>query len=110
MSGGRTGENKLIQNYNLLTEDVVVSHQESLIDFSLSEPALFFCGEENFNSHSLAPPPAHPDLPVSPFSDLFHHLDLLGNGPLHLETAGTRVCQLNSQSHPHTAIRKHLVR
>lgn len=68
-----------------------MSHQESLIYFSLSEPALFFCGEENFNSHSLAPPLAHPDLPVSPFSDLFHHLDLLGDGPLHLETAGTRV-------------------
>lgn len=68
-----------------------MSHQESLIYFSLSEPALFFRGEENLNSHSLAPPLAHPDLPVSPFSDLFHHLDLLGDGSLHLETAGTRV-------------------
>lgn len=90
MSGGITGSIPL-RSLHLLTQDVVVPHQESLIYFSLSEPALFFRGEENFHSHSLAPPLAHPDLPVSPFADLFHHLDLLGDGPLHLETADTRV-------------------
>lgn len=105
---GGTQTDPELQSLHLPTQDVVMSHQESLIYFSLSEPTLFFCGEENFNSHSLAPPLAHPDLPVSPFSNLFHHLDLLGDGPLHLETEF--LYQLSSQSHPYTAIRKHLVR
>lgn len=91
MSKERAGEHRANQNSHPLTQYVIMSHQERLIYFSLPEPALFFRGEENFNGHSLAPPLAHPDLPVSPFTNLFHHLDLLGDGPLHLETAGTRV-------------------
>lgn len=68
-----------------------MSHQEGLIYFSLSEPALFLCGEEDFHGHSLPSPLAHPDLSVSPFSNLLYHLNLLGDGPLHLETGyGTK--------------------
>lgn len=69
-----------------------MSHQEGLIYFRLSEPALFLRGEEDFNSHSLPSPLAHPDLSVSPFSDLLHHLNLLGNGALHLETKMRTTC------------------
>jgi len=69
-----------------LTKDVVMSHQEGLINFSLSEPALFLCGEKHFDGHSLSSPSAHPHLSVSPFPDLLHHLNLLGDGSLHLET------------------------
>lgn len=69
-----------------LTQYIVMSHQEGLIYFSLSEPALFLCGEEDFNSHSLSSPLAHPDLSVSPFSNLLNHLNLLGDCALNLAT------------------------
>lgn len=68
-----------------LTQDVVVSHQEGLVDLGLSEPALLLGGEEDFHRHPLPSPLAHPDLSVSTFADLLHHLNLLGDGPLHLE-------------------------
>lgn len=61
-----------------------MSHQEGLVYFSLSEPAVFFCGEEDFNGHSLSSPLAHPDLSVSPFSNLLDHLNLFGDCALHL--------------------------
>lgn len=67
-----------------LTEYVVMSHQEGLIDFRLSEPTLFLGGEEDFDCHPLSSPLAHPDLSVSPFSNLLDHLYLLGDGSLHL--------------------------
>lgn len=69
-----------------LTQDVLVSHQEGLVDLGLSEPALLLRGEEDFHGHPLPSPLAHPDLPVSTFADLLHHLNLLGDGPLHLES------------------------
>ncbi len=66
------------------TEDVFVSHQDGLVDLRLSEPAGFLSGEEDFDGHLLSPPAAQPHLAVAPFTDLTHHLDLLGDGPLHL--------------------------
>lgn len=69
-----------------LTQDVLMSHQKGLVDLGLSEPALLLRGEEDFHGHPLPSPLAHPDLAVSTFADLLHHLNLLGNGPLHLES------------------------
>lgn len=66
------------------TEDVLVSHQDRLVDLRLSEPAAFLPGEEDLDSHLLSPPAAEPHLAVPPLTDLTHHLDLLGDGPLHL--------------------------
>lgn len=68
----------------LLTENVLVSHQDGLVDLRLSGPTGFIGGEENFDGHLLSPPPAHPHLSVAPLPDLLHHLDLLGYRPLHL--------------------------
>lgn len=68
-----------------LTEDVLVSHQDCLIDLRLTEPAGLLAGEENFDGHLLASPAAQPHLAVATFSDLTNHLDLLGDGPLHLK-------------------------
>lgn len=68
-----------------LTQDVVVSHQEGLVDFRLSEPALLLRGEEDLDGHPLAPPLAHPHLPIPALPDLLDHLDLLGDGSLHLQ-------------------------
>lgn len=67
-----------------VTEDVLVSHQHRLVDLRLPEPAGFLSGEEDFDGHLLSPPAAQPHLAVSPFTDLTHHLDLLGDGSLHL--------------------------
>lgn len=77
---------------NDLTQYIVMSHQEGLIDFGLSEPALLLRGEEDLNGHSLASPLAHPDLSVSPFSNLLDHLNLLGDSALHLETGYCTKC------------------
>lgn len=67
------------------TEDVFVSHQDSLVDLRLSEPAGFLSGEEDFDGHLFSSPAAQPHLTVPTFTDLTHHLDLLGDGPLHLQ-------------------------
>lgn len=61
-----------------------MSHQDGLIDLRLSEPAGFLSGEEYFDGHLLSPPAAQPHLAVPTFPDLTDHLDLLGDGPLHL--------------------------
>lgn len=63
-----------------------MSHQEGLVYFSFSEPTLFLCGEEDFDSNSLSSPLAHPDLSISPFSNLLNHLNLFGDCALHLAT------------------------
>lgn len=67
-----------------VTEDVFVSHQDRLVDLRLSEPAGLLSGEEDFDGHLLAPPASQPHLAVPSLPDLTHHLDLLGDGPLHL--------------------------
>ena len=59
-------------------------HEEGLVDLGLPEPALLLGGEEHLDGHPLAAPPAHPHLPVAPLPHLLHHLDLLGDGALHL--------------------------
>lgn len=69
-----------------LTQDIIVPHQEGLVDFRLSEPAFLLRGEEDFDGHSLSSPLAHPHLSVSAFPDLLHHLDLLSDGALDLGT------------------------
>lgn len=68
----------------LLTQDVLVPHQDGLVDLCLSGPTGLIGGEEDFDGHLLSPPPAHPHLPVATLPDLLHHLDLLGDRPLHL--------------------------
>lgn len=68
-----------------LTEDVLVSHQDRLIDLSLTEPAGLLAGEEDFDGHLLASPAAQPHLAIATFPNLTNHLDLLGDGPLHLK-------------------------
>lgn len=68
------------------TEDVLVPHQDRLVDLRLPEPAGFLSGEEDFNGDLLSPPAAQPHLAVPPLSYLTYHLDLLGDGPLHLRT------------------------
>ena len=70
------------------TQDVLVSHQDGLVDLRLSEPAGFLSGEEDFDGHLLSSPAAQPHLAVPTFADLTHHLDLLGDRPLHLRDEG----------------------
>lgn len=70
------------------TEDVLMSHQDRLVDLRLSEPAGLLSGEEHFDGHFLSPPATQPHLAVPAFTDLTHHLDLLGDGPLHLKENG----------------------
>ena len=62
-----------------------MSHQHRLVDLRLSEPAGLLAGEEHFDGHLLSPPAAQPHLTVAALSDLTHHLDLLGDGPLDLK-------------------------
>lgn len=70
-------------------------HQEGLIDLCLSEPAFLLSGEEDFHSYFLFPPFSHPDFSISPFPDLFNHLNLPGNGALNLvRTFGKKVYSL----------------
>lgn len=62
-----------------------MSHQNSLVNLSLSEPTGLLSGEENFNGNILCPPSAHPHLSIPPLAYLLHHLDLLGYRSLHLK-------------------------
>lgn len=68
-----------------LTQYVLVPHEDSLVNLSLSEPAGLLPGEEHLDGHLLSPPAAQPHLAVAPLADLAYHLDLLGNGTLHLQ-------------------------
>lgn len=68
------------------TKDVVVSHQDRLVDLCLSEPAGLLTGEEHLDGYFLPSPAAQPHLAVPPLPDLTHHLDLLGDGSLNLRT------------------------
>lgn len=61
-------------------------HEDGLVNLCLSEPAGLLSGEEHLDSHPLTSPAAHPHLPVASLSDLFHHLDLLSYGALHLQS------------------------
>lgn len=67
-----------------LTQYVLMSHQDGLVDLSLSEPTGLLSGEENFHSHFFSPPPAHPHLSIPSLAYLLHHLNLLGYRSLHL--------------------------
>lgn len=75
----------------LRTQDVVVPHQHRLVDLGLPEPAGFLPGEEHLDRHLLSSPAAQPHLAVAALPDLTHHVDLLGDRPLHLEEQ--QVCQ-----------------
>lgn len=66
------------------TQNVIMSHQDCLVNLRLSEPAGLFSREEHLHSYLLSSPAAKPHLAVPPFTDLTHHLDLLGDGSLHL--------------------------
>lgn len=68
----------------LHTQNVVVSHQDRLVNLRLSEPAGLFSGEEHLDSDLLASPAAQPHLAVTALTNLTHHLNLLGDGSLHL--------------------------
>lgn len=67
------------------TQDVLVPHQDRLVDLRLPEPAGLLPGEEHLDGHLLPPPAAQPHLAVAALPDLTNHLDLLGDGPLDLE-------------------------
>ena len=84
-----------------LTQYVLVPHQHCLVDLGLAEPAGLLCGEEHFDGHLLPAPLAHPHLAIAALTNLLHHLDLLGDGALHLVGEGVKevgmsvcVCQL----------------
>lgn len=64
-------------------------HEDSLVNLSLSKPAGLLGGEEHLDGHPLASPAAHPHLPVASLSDLLHHLYLLSDGALHLQSRET---------------------
>lgn len=66
------------------TQNVLVSHQDGLIDLSLSGPTGLVGGEEHFDGNLFAPPLSHPHLSIAALAYLLHHLDLLGYGSLHL--------------------------
>lgn len=71
-----------------------MSHQHCLVNLGLSEPAGLLSGEEDFDGHLLSPPAAQPHFAIAPFADLTHHLDLLGDGSLHLQEG--RTCLLRA--------------
>lgn len=62
-----------------------MSHQDSLVDLRLSEPAGLLSGEEHLDGHLLSSPATEPHLAVPTFADLSYHLDLLGDGSLDLK-------------------------
>ena len=64
-------------------------HENRLVDLRLSEPAGLLAGEEDFDGHLLPPPAAEPHLAVAALPDLTHHLDLLSDGALDLDTGET---------------------
>lgn len=66
------------------TQNVIVSHQDRLVDLRLSEPAGLFSREEHLDGDLLASPAAQPHLAVTPLPNLTYHLNLLGDGSLHL--------------------------
>ena len=45
-------------------EDVLVAHEDGLVDLGLAEPGGLLGGEEDLDSHPLPPPPGQPDLAV----------------------------------------------
>lgn len=59
-------------------------HEAGLVDLGFPEPAGLLGGEKDFHCDFLRSPATHPHLTVAAFADLFHHLDLLGDCPLHL--------------------------
>lgn len=77
------------------TKDVLVSHQDRLVDLGLPEPAGLLAGEEHFDGHLLSSPAAEPHLPVASLPDLTNHLDLLGDGPLDLKEADVTLFKHN---------------
>lgn len=73
-----------MQTEACLTQYVLMSHKDGLVNLSLSGPTSLVCGEENFNSHLFAPPLAHAHLAIASFAYLLHNLDLFGYCSLHL--------------------------
>ena len=61
-----------------------MAQQHCLVEFSFPEPAGLFRGEENLDSHILPSPLSFPHLPIAPFADAAHQMNLLRNGSLDL--------------------------
>ena len=53
---------------SLVTQDVVVSELDSVVDLGLPEPRLFVPGGEDLHSHTLTHPGAPPHLSVPPLT------------------------------------------
>lgn len=61
-----------------------MSHQDGLIDLSLSGPTGLVGGEEHFDGNLFAPPLSHPHLSIAALAYLLYHLDLFGYRSLYL--------------------------
>ncbi len=66
------------------TENVRMSHKNSLINIRFSKPRGLLCRKENFDSHFFLPPFGHPNLAISSFADRMAHYQLFGNRSLNL--------------------------
>lgn len=64
------------------TEDVVVSHENGLINLRFAKPRGLLEGEENFDGDFLASPAGQPDLAVAALADALRQGELLGDRSL----------------------------
>lgn len=79
-----------------------MSHQHSLVDFGLPEPAGLLASEKHLYCHFLSSPAAKPHLAIAPLSYLTHHLDLFSYSALHLEKKKTQTQAIEQTIRAHT--------
>jgi hypothetical protein len=63
-------------------ENVVVPHEDRLVDLGLAEPGCLLEGEEDLDRDLLAAPTGEPDLAVAALAHALGQGQLLGDGPL----------------------------
>lgn len=72
------------------TQNVLMSHQDGLIDLGLSGPTGLVRGEEHFDGNLFTPPLSHPHLSIAALAYLLYHLDLLSYSSLYLRGNTTK--------------------